>query len=165
MNFSLKIMGCGLIVIASTLIGFLLAQRLKNRCDFLTAIMEFLCNLKTNIRYSGEDIFGLIEKSVNKTLSEYFYSSNNGSMEEYWSDCIKKVPHSYGLQIDDYNTLKDFGLNLGKTDIEGQTSHIELYSNLFLNQLEKAKAEYNTKSKLYKLLGFFVGCAIALMII
>lgn len=165
MNFSLKITGCALIVVTSTMIGFLLAQRLKNRCDFLTAFLDFLCNLKTNIRFSGEDIFSILEKSANGFLSFCLADLNDNSIREYWMNCIKKIPQSYGLKNDDYTTLKDFGAKLGTTDMEGQTSHIELYSNLFLTQLEKAKAEYNSKSKLYKLLGFFVGCAIALMII
>ena len=165
MNFILKIVGCIFVVTSSTFLGFLLAQKLKNRCNFLVALLDFLCNLKTNIRFSGDDIFSVIENSVGGILTDIFISNNNYSILEYWSECIEKIPASYGLTQEDYNILKDFCVNLGSTDIEGQTSHIELYNGLLNTQLEKAKVEYTAKSKLYKLLGFFVGSAVAIMII
>ena len=154
-----------MVVISATSVGFFYADKLKKRCDLLTAFLDFLCNLETNIRYSCEDIFSLIKKSSNSKLLNFFKHQENNSITEYWSVCVKSIPCLYGLTKEDYSLLNDIGINLGTTDVEGQISHIQLYSNLLITQLEKARNEYSSKSKLYKLLGFFLGCGIVLMII
>lgn len=165
MSFFLKATGCIMLVVSATTAGFVFSQRLKTRCNFLAAFMDFMCNLETNIRFSGEDIFSLIDKSVNNNLLNIFKSNNYNSVTEHWSGSLNKIPTSYGVTKDDINMLQDFGSILGTTDTEGQISHIQLYKTLFNSQLKKAENDYKTKSKLYKVLGFFTGSAIALMII
>lgn len=152
-------------IAATTILGFLLSQKLKNRSLFIVSFLDFLCNLQANIKYSGEDIFSLIEKSATNKYLEMFNCSKEENFNEYWKYSIANIPQAYGLAKEDYSLLKDFGIVLGVTDVDGQVSHIELYKNLFENQLKKAEVEYKTKSKLYKMIGFFSGCAIALMII
>ena len=49
--------------------------------------------------------------------------------------------------------------------MEGQLSHIELYTDIFTKALENAVSEMKTKSRLYKTMGFFLGTSIALMIV
>ena len=140
-----------------------MSHRLKTRCEFLTAFLDFLCNLEANIRFFGDDIFSLIDKSVNNTLLDAF--RQNSSAKEFWNNSLRQIPTSFGLKKDDYNLLKDFGAMLGTTDIEGQINHISLYKNLFELQLKKADKEFNSKSKLYKVISFYAGSAIVLMII
>ena len=165
MNLSLRITGCILIVVSATMVGYLLSNKLKCRKVFIMSFSDFLCNLETNIRFSGEDIYSLIRKSAINSYLMMFRNNEQLSIKEYWSDCLKKIPYSYGLTKEDFDLLCNFGSILGSTDVEGQVNHIELYKNLFSSQLKKAEEEYIAKSKLYKVLGFFVGASIALMII
>jgi len=163
MNFSLKLSGCLLIIVTSTMIGFKLSGKLKTRCDFLRAFLDFLCNLEANIRFNGDDIFSLIENSINNCLLDVF--KNENSSKEFWQENLNKIPSFYGLKNEDYTLLKSFGAVLGTTDIAGQISHIQLYKNLIETQLLKAEKDYSSKSKLYKVISFYAGSAIVLMII
>ena len=162
--FYLKIIGVLLLVVTTTLCGFLMAEKLKLRRDYLISFIDFLYNLEVNIRFTNEDIFLLITKSAKGDMLN-FNADFGDSYSEYWSTYISRIPSNYGLTDDDYTLLKDFGSNLGTSDVEGQKSHIELYKNLFSKQLANAELEYTNKSKLYKILGFFLGTVIALMII
>ena len=73
------------------------------------------------------------------------------------------IPKGYALKKSDTDLLLEFGSHLGKTDVEGQLKHIELYRQLFEKQLEAAEDAIAKKSKLYKTMGLFVGTAAALM--
>ena len=152
-----------MIILAATMIGFSLSGKLRTRCNFLRAFLDFLCNLEANIRFSGEDIFSLIEKSATNNILDVF--KNNTSSKEFWLNSLSKIPFDYGLKNEDFSLLKDFGAVLGLTDVDGQLNHIQLYKNLFDTQLKKAEKEYTSKSKLYKVISFYAGTAIVLMII
>ena len=82
-----------------------------------------------------------------------------------WSERVNAIPAKFGLKKGDAALLLEFGEQLGKTDVDGQLKHLELYEALFKKQLTDAENEINKKSKLYKTMGFFVGTAAALMII
>ena len=84
---------------------------------------------------------------------------------EIWSGRVSVIPSKFGLKNSDRVLLLEFGEQLGKTDVDGQLKHLELYEELFKKQLTDAENEINKKSKLYKTMGFFVGTAAALMII
>ena len=58
-----------------------------------------------------------------------------------------------------------FGEKLGITDVEGQLKHIELYKGLAKAHLDDSKKDITEKSRLYKTMGFFVGAAVALIVI
>ena len=57
-----------------------------------------------------------------------------------------------------------FGEKLGKTDLEGQLSHIELYRALFQKQIKEAEDDAQKKSRLYRTLGIFGGVSAAILI-
>ena len=58
-----------------------------------------------------------------------------------------------------------FGKLLGKTDIKGQLSQIELTQKLIEKQIEKAEFEKNKNSKLYKTIGIISGIAICIILV
>ena len=101
---------------------------------------------------SGLDLFKISDESGTP-----FY--------DIWTDRVNTIPTKFGLKNSDRVLLLEFGEQLGKTDVDGQLKHLELYEALFKKQLTDAENEINKKSKLYKTMGFFVGTAAALMII
>ena len=165
MSFQFKIIGCFFIIVSSTVFGFNLSLRLKRRKDFFISFLDFLCNLESNIKFLQEDIFSLIYKSSSAEFFGFIEDEKENSITEYWENVIEKIPKEYGLKKEDYKLIKDFGNTLGTTDIEGQQNHINLYKDLFSMQLNNAINEYKQKSKLYKVMGFFIGTVITLMII
>lgn len=145
-----------------------MSKSLNNRRDFLKNFLVFLSNLSTNIRYNSADIFTIVSMSANTSslgflAAEYDYGSV--SFDVIWNDKINSIPKQYSLTKTDRELLLKFGRELGKTDVEGQLRHIELFDSQFKKQLKDSEEAIKSKSKLYKTMGFFVGTAAALMMI
>ncbi len=161
-----KLIGCLLVVCTGTMIGFVLSAKLYKRRDFLKSFTEFISLLATNLRYSSDDIFTLVNSSAeNSNLDLLHFSECNRPFDELWLDKVKQISFEIPLSKSDVSMLKDFGSQLGKTDTEGQLKHLELYEVSFSKQLASARDAITKKSKLYKTMGFFAGSAIALMMI
>lgn len=168
MFLAIKLIGCVLIVSACFLTGYTMSRNLFVRRDFLKSFIVFLSALSTNMRYNSSDIFTLVSLSVREEEMSFFKFDNtlhNQPFETAWSERIRLLPKSLSLKKSDKELLSEFGRELGKTDIDGQLKHIELYKTVFEKQLYSAEEEISKKSKLYKTMGLFAGISIALMII
>lgn len=161
-----KLIGCLLVVCTGTMIGFVLSGKLYKRRDFLKSFTEFISLFATNLRYSSDDIFTLVNSCAkNSNLDLLHFSEYDRPFDELWFDKVKQISFEIPLSKSDISMLKDFGSQLGKTDTEGQLKHLELYEVSFSKQLASARDAITKKSKLYKTMGFFAGSAIALMMI
>ncbi len=167
MSLIVKIIGSVLIITASVSVGWSKSKQLSNRKVFLQEFIAFLTTLSTNFRFNSADIFTLTALSLGEKLAANisFANPQNLSFEQIWQMQIKILPRSYSLKKQDISLLNEFGAELGKTDVEGQLKHIELYKSLFTKQLYEAEELIVQKSKLYKTLGLFVGISIVLVII
>lgn len=152
---------------ATTLIGIKKSQRLYRRRDFINDFLVFLDSLATNIRYSGDELSVIISKSEDPFGKAVYdsYRKSEGSFFERWKKAVIKISDGYSLKHDDKQLLCSFGEKLGITDVEGQLKHIELYKGLAKAHLDDSKKDITEKSRLYKTMGFFVGAAVALIVI
>ena len=80
-----------------------------------------------------------------------------------WENAIKNTETN--LNKEDLNIILDMGKMLGKTDIEGQVSNLEIASTFIDSQIQKAEVERQKNSKLYKTLGVVSGLAIIIILI
>ena len=162
-----KIIGSILIISACFLVGYLKSGALYKRRDFLKSFLVFLSLLETNLRYNNSDIFTLVTLSATKQDLKNFCFDNNKQkpFDEIWNERISELPKEFSLKKVDKDMLFEFGSELGKSDLDGQLKHIELYKAVFEKQLSDAEEAIAKKSKLYKTMGFFTGISIALMII
>ena len=164
---AVKIIGCVLLVIATTLVGFIKSHKLYSRRDTLLSFGVFLNSLSTNIRYNSSDIVSLVSM-CNDDFSRMIVnnlSDVNVAFSERWNNAVDKLPISCSLNQKDKEIMHSFGEKLGVTDVEGQIKHIELYQQIALGQVENADKEISDKSKLYRTMGFFAGTAAALVLI
>ena len=67
------------------------------------------------------------------------------------------------LKKEDMEVLKGLSNLLGKVDIEGQVTEIELVDNFLNTQIEKAEEESKKSEKMYKTLGITVGLAMVIV--
>ncbi len=162
-----KIIGGILIVSSCFFIGFSKSKSLFRRKDFLESFILFINTLSTNFRYNGSDIFTLVSFSEKEGLfaENSFFNCDEKPFEEVWENAVSGLPKSYCLKKSDTDLLNKFGMELGKSDVEGQLKHLELYKSLFTKQLSDAEEVIRQKSKLYKTMGFFVGISIVLVIV
>ena len=164
---ALKILGGLLLVLSGFSAGWFCSRKLSMRRNFFKKFLCFVSNLSTQLRYSTSDIFTLVSLSASTSGLAFFEISEESGTPFYkvWSERVSEIPAKFGLKNSDRTLLLEFGEQLGKTDVDGQLKHLELYNALFKKKLTDSENEINKKSKLYKTMGFFVGTAAALMII
>ena len=165
----LKIIMCITLFICCYLIGILISKRYTNRVVQLKDFRNALNIFKTKIRFTYEpvpDIFMQIGNNLNNNVGEVFKKASERMKYKTagysWEKTIEEK-ENLNLTKEDIDILKNLGKLLGKTDVEGQTSEIELVESFLDIQIEKSEKEKNRNEKLYKTLG--VVCGLMLVIV
>ena len=103
-----KLIGCLLVVCTGTMIGFVLSGRLYKRRDFLKSFTEFISLLATNLRYSGDDIFTLVNSCAeNSSLDLLLFSECDRPFDELWFERVKQLSSEIPLSITVFKIQKN----------------------------------------------------------
>ena len=168
MFFMIKLIFSLVLITVSSLIGNSFSVRLSTRRKTLFSINNAIGRIKTLICFGGMDIYRVCQEcfcSAEFPLFERETFSSNKEYDKVFEDNVNRISRSFSLTKDDKELLSQFGSNLGTTDITGQIAHTELYAQLFSERLDMVKSEELKKSKLYRVLGFSLGCAVSLLIV
>lgn len=85
------------------------------------------------------------------------------SAGEAWKEGIRCA--STNMNREDLDVLESFEKMLGKTNIEGQLSEIELLERFIDEQIVNAEDEQKDRAKLYKSLGVIAGIGAVIILI
>ena len=125
--------------------------------------------LETKLKYTYDllpEIFLEIAKGLKQNIRELFENASlqmrKKSAKEAWIQAIELSKTS--MNKEDLEVLKGFGKLLGKTDMEGQVSQIELTNQFVDTQIKKAEKELEKNEKLYKTLGTVFGLALVILL-
>ncbi len=157
-----------ILIMSSFFVGNTFSVKLTNRRKTLSSILSAISRIKTLICFGGVDTVRVVEEcfcSSDFPLMNEDLLSSNSDYGKAFAECVEKISRSFSLTKSDKELLTQFGANLGSSDVTGQVAHAELYAELFSERLNLAKEQENTKSKLYRVLGFSLGCAISLLIV
>ena len=80
-----------------------------------------------------------------------------------WKEAIEEAQNN--LSKEDKQALSMLSKMLGQTDIEGQTSQIEITQNFLGVQIKQALEEKQKNEKLYSRLGTTIGLVIVIILI
>lgn len=159
-----------LVFVVATYIGILSASKYKNRVVDLKEMQSALNMLGTKIKFTYSplpDIFEEISEHVNPNISHVFRMASikmdSMNATDAWEQAID-ISYT-NLNKEDISTVKGLGKLLGKTDVEGQISEIELVKKFLEIQIDKAENECNKNEKLYKTLGIVSGMGIVIILI
>ena len=157
------------LVISATLLGCSFSQNLINRRKSLQMLIEVIRKMKTYIGFSTREIESVVtECFCNVKGFECFTrgtEKDNETFLMWWKECVNSLDSSTGLDKNDRELLVRFSEEMGVSDVEGQISNCELYEELFTEQLNFAKEAESKKCRLYKILGFSLGCAVTLIVV
>ena len=166
----IKLVLYGLILAVSSFIGITIAQKYNNRVKNLREMKKALNHFKTKIKFTYEPLPEILEERIESVTGEskqIFISAlekmENKNAGEAWNEAIEAS--NVMLEQEDKDILKNLGKLLGKTDIEGQLSEIELTSSFLDSQIKKAEQEREKNGKLYKTLGVITGIGIVIVLI
>ena len=142
----IKILIYSFIFLLSSLIGFLISKKYVSRVNELKEFKNSLNQFKTKIKYTYEpipDIFLEISNNLNNSninIANFFKIASNKMKllpaGDAWNIALEMDDLS--INDEDKNILKGFSKLLGKTDINGQISQIELTQNFLDTQILKA---------------------------
>ena len=159
-----------LVFFISFLIGNIISKRYILRVKELNDLKNAFNIIESKIKFTYEplsEIFLQTSKLLSENISKIFIKASNDmkelSAEEAWIKSIEKS-NTY-LNKEDIENIKKFGKMLGKTDKEGQVSHLELTKTFIEIQIEKARKEEEKNSKLYKTLGVVSGLGLVIILI
>ncbi len=163
-----KVILCLVFIITTTLYGFIISQKLTIRKKALESVVDSITRMKSLITFGGFEISRIIQDSFGsikgfETFVDCYTDSDN--LLSHWQKTVNSLPNELCLNSNDKELLIKFSSGLGVTDIEGQIANCDLYCELFKESLEDAKEKEKTSGRLYKILGFSLGCVITLMIV
>lgn len=158
---SLRLLGGALLALAGFGAGSLLVRRLDGRRRFFASFLSFVNLLATRLRFSGEDIYRTVNLSAAEAGLKAFAVDAALPFSQAWEAAVAALR----LREEDTSLLCEFGSQLGKTDLEGQLSHLALYETIVQKRLHACEEEYAQKSRVYRAVGLFAGTAAALLLI
>lgn len=165
-----KILMLILIFGTSSTIGIMFSKKYSNRVKTLKELNSALNIFLTKIKYTYEpipDIFAQISQNSYKNVSNLFYESSKKMKTIEAGNAWIKAIEECNLEIneEDKIILKGLSKMLGKTNLEGQVSEIELTRSFLKKQIESAEQEKQKNEKLYKTLGMTIGLAIVILLV
>lgn len=165
-----KYIGLIIVFIGSTYIGNLISKKYYNRVKELKEMEKALHIFETKIKFTYEpipQIFEEISKKLIDNISQIFKvaSTNMKSTNagDAWVQALEQS--NTNLKKEDIDTLKNLSSLLGKIDIDGQVSQINLVESFLDEQIKSAEEEKNKYSKMYKTLGITIGLTIVIILI
>lgn len=149
---------CMVIVLSSTVLGFYYSNRLYRRKDILQLFINNLKDAQTIIRYESKNLCDVFSEKFTD-----FKFDNEKRFLPQWSELLKTYDKT--LTKSDIRLLMSFAENLGKTDVDGEISHIQMYVELLSSRVSDAQNSINSKSKLYRSFGVSLGLLISIMLL
>ena len=164
----LKLIGSIMLILSGTAVGYMASHRLSMRVAFLNQYIKFMSFCETQIRFSAIPIIEILKRQQDSPYISSFIKNcikkmeTNVAFPKAWVEATNEISKDTGLTTEDINLIKDFGISLGESDIEGQISHCRLNIKLMNDVLDSAIEDKKKKGRIYIMLGLFSGVAIVL---
>ena len=170
----LKLVGGIMVILSSSMIGFIVASNYKKRPATLRNLQVALSMLESEINYGHLPLpqaFKSISRKCDKDVAELFasvaqhLSSRSGlTASEAWEKSLKEFFLNSYIAENDYEILIAFGKYLGSTDKQDQIKNIRLTLNNLKQQEISSIQEREKNEKMWKYLGVLSGIMIFLLL-
>lgn len=153
----LKILLCGCSVAFCVMLGYLAANRYRNRQKFYCQLYSF------NERYLSE--LGYSRKPLPQFLKEYEYTGDfRKTLDLYSGRADQLVPHTF-LTEEERKECTDYFAMLGKGDARSQSGFFSAQRAPLAQKKEDCEKEAKARGALYLKLGLLAGLAFVILII
>lgn len=153
------------------MIGYLKTIQLDDRVRFWNQFLQFVQYAENTFRYMNSTTSEMIH-SFNRTQWEFAPAIRCGQhckeglhFPDAWEQAISELQHLRQLPQGAESLLREFGMQLGTTDLEGQLSLCALYRTLGNEQRCTAADEKKKKARLYVMLGAASGLGLNLLLL
>lgn len=169
----LKLIGAFLILISTSLAGFLKARSLSARPKQIRALRSFLSILETEIGYGLRPLVqacSSVAEGTQEPIASIFHASaynlsnlDGASTYECFSKAIQEKWETTELKEQEKKILLDLSRVLGSSSREDQLNHLKLaVANLETMEVEAAGEELRF-TKMYRTLGVLLGLLLVIL--
>lgn len=158
-----------IILLSSSLIGKFLSKKYVYRLEELEEMKNALNLFKTKAKFTYEPIptiFDEISQNTSQNISSIFNLAKEKmksvTANVAWEQALDEV--NTNLKKEDRQVLKNLSKLLGQTDLEGQTSQIDITQAFLETQIKQATEERQKNEKLYSRLGTIIGLTIVIIL-
>lgn len=171
----LKIIGCILIVLSTTGIGFYFSSDMKCRMEDLKEWKKLICLLRGDIRYANTPLPEAISSVGRRhegnfhvflnTVGAQLQEMSGETLASVWKAAAEKSLLNTSLNKKDKMQLIRFGENLGYLDKDMQMNTFELYLSQLDEEITELSRTVKGKAYLYNSLGIMAGIFITIIMI
>lgn len=171
----LRWIGCGLLVVSGTGLGFYYSGQWTKRLELLKRLHQMMNLLKGEISYGNlplPDAFIRIAKRISPPLSDFLVSLGRRMKSQpgepfsaLFSAEVRKGLGGSGLSQSDLEQLEDLGRHLGYLDRQTQLRTLDLYTHNLEDTIQGLKEELPGRKKVYQSLGIMGGLFLAILLI
>ena len=171
----IKIIGCAVILGASTMAGFIYSERLKYRVFQLNEVERAIHQLQNEITYVHAllpDAFKSVAQKSKNPIKELFNKTGEllsgneyDNVYEAMNSAMNTIKSGLNLNCDDINVILDLSKTLGESDIEGQKNMFTLTIGNLKKQIKMSEEFMKKNIKMYRYLGFSFGAMLVIALI
>lgn len=172
--FMIKMIGCLIILISSTLIGLEYSKKYTERLNNLIHIQNCIQILETEIVYASNPIPIALKNIYTKgnekvsflfeEIREYLLSNTNSNLYDSFSYILEKNKDAIFLDNEDIEVIISLARVLGTSDRIDQQKHFKTaLTNIDMKQKD-AHMNKIKNGKMYKSLGLLFGFALILIL-
>lgn len=166
----LRLIGGLMAATVSALYGFGMANRLKRRRDFLTALSGALSFIAAEIKFGRYHMPNIFAKIDNVPSLCGFFTTVGEKMAEdglrkAWGCGLETVSERACLRAEDVQTLMSLGGELGMSDVSGQSDAIARAVTHIDEGICNAREEYERLSRVYRGCGVLLGVFFLIIVI
>lgn len=163
-----------LVFLGTTSIGNLISKKYRNRVKELKTFKEICNGLNTKMKFTYEPLGEIFEEMSNTFRKEKYISNilkqtsidmRESSFKKSWENSLEQEKNHLNLNTEDINVIKGLSNMLGKTDVEGQLSEIELTMDFLDTQIKEAETQAERNQRMYRSLGTIVGLVIVILLV
>lgn len=172
---TIKLIGCVIIVISSSMLGIAYGSKFKDRYYNLILLHNCIQILETEIIYAAnplpEALTNVYHKG-NKKISyifedirKYLISDKNNNVLDSFINVLHKYKKDICINNEDIEVLLSLGRVLGTSDRIDQEKHIKTVLVQLKSREKEAELLMGKNEKLYKSLGVLSGLALSIILI
>ncbi len=171
----IKIIGCLLVIVSSTGMGFFFSSEIKSRIMDLKELKKLIVLLRGDIRYANTPLPEAIHAIARRHEGCYqtFFSNvyqklselSGSTFAQIWKEAAEQNLISTSLAKKDKLQLIQFGENLGYLDKDMQMNTLDLYTTQLEDEITELTKNAKEKAYLYNSLGIMAGIFISIIMI
>lgn len=166
----IKLTGAIFLIISSFILGIYISKKRMNYINFLREYIKFILNFETEIKYSRKTPIQILKEYNSGIYMENYINKCIKFCEKYtfsdaWNLTFSDLKTFFCISKEEQNFIKNFGSQIGTSDIEGQINYCDYNINITKSYLEQALQNKEKNQKLPIILSLSAGFLLIIIFI